>query len=133
MVTPRVVLSLGVSQLAVVAAAGLPVAFGVGLLAGFSTPAAGVFAFLYGACNGALTIARGTLPLVLFDPATYGATVGRLLLPGFLASAVAPMLYAIVTSHGGGPAALLLSLAAALVALAAAIALRRITLDRRTS
>ena len=39
---------------------------------------------LYGACNGLLTIARGTLPLALFDYRSYGAVVGGLLIPSFL-------------------------------------------------
>ena len=35
-----------------------------------------VYALAYGACNGLLTIARGTLPLALFDYRSYGAVVG---------------------------------------------------------
>jgi hypothetical protein len=38
------------------------------------------FAFLHGACNGILTISRGTLPLVLFDHQSYGRLVGALIM-----------------------------------------------------
>ena len=43
----------------------------------FGGPAAAVFAVLHGAGNGILTIAKGTLPLVLFGPpATATARAG---------------------------------------------------------
>ncbi|PWC36150.1 transporter [Azospirillum sp. TSO35-2] len=95
----------------------LPVAFG-------ATPAAGIaFALLFGAGNGLVTIVRGALPLVLFDPAHYGQTVGRLITPGFFASALAPLLYALVIERFGDAAALWLSFLLAIGALAAALVL----------
>ena len=86
-------------------------------------PAAIAFAFLYGAGNGLLTITRGTLPLVLFDPRTYGALVGRLLVPSFFLSAAAPLVYAVVIERFGDTAALAMSLGIALVIVAAGIVL----------
>ncbi len=62
----------------------LPVSFVAGLWSGTSIAAAIVFALVYGAGNGLLTITRGTLPLVLFEPREYGTIVGRLLAPSFL-------------------------------------------------
>ncbi|HTO83878.1 MAG TPA: MFS transporter [Methylomirabilota bacterium] len=101
----------------------LPPSFAAGLLSGAFATAAIAFAFLYGAGNGILTITRGTMPLVLFDPRSYGSLVGRLLVPSFLCSAAAPLLYALVIERFGNAAALDLSLAAAGVTFAAALAL----------
>jgi len=110
--------------LAVLSSAILPVAFGCGLLSGVSVAAAIAFALLYGAGNGLLTIVRGTLPLVLFDPSRYGALVGRLLMPSFLLSALAPLVYALVIERFGDRAALALSLLLAGLICAAAALLR---------
>ncbi|MFH6601688.1 MFS transporter [Ectopseudomonas khazarica] len=46
---------------------------------------------LYGAGNGILTITRGTLPLVLFGPAGYGARMGLLASPMLIAQAAGPI------------------------------------------
>lgn len=104
----------------------LPVCFAAGLWSGQSMAAAIVFAFVYGAGNGLLTITRGTLPLALFDHRTYGSFVGRLLTPSFLLSAAAPLAYAAAISRFGAPAALYLSLAVGTCALLAALGLRRV-------
>jgi hypothetical protein len=109
--------------LTVAAAAVLPLCFLAGLWGGQAPAAAIGFAFLYGAGNGLLTITRGTLPLVLFDPGRYGAVAGRLLIPGFLGSAAAPMAYAAMIEWLGPAAALWLSAAVAAVTLAAAAGL----------
>ena len=102
----------------------LPVGFAAGLLSGEALAAAIAFALLYGAGNGLLSITRGTLPLALFDHRTYGALVGRLLVPSFLLAAVAPLGYAVVIERLGDIAALVLSVAIALTTLAAAAALK---------
>lgn len=106
------------TALNLIATAALPVCFVAGLFGGL-VPAAIAFAFLYGAGNGLLTITRGTLPLVLFDPRTYGALVGRLLVPSFFVSAAAPLAYAVVIERFGDAAALTMSLGIALVIVAA--------------
>lgn len=111
-------------SLNLLAAVLLPVGFVAGLWSGRSSAAAAAFAFLYGAGNGLATIARGTLPLVLFDPRSYGAVVGRLLAPSFVASAAAPLAYALVIQRFGDLAAILASLALTLAVLAAAAVLR---------
>lgn len=113
------------TRLALFAAALLVPSFLIGLGSGWAVVAGGVFALLFGAGNGLLTITRGTLPLVLFDARTYGATVGRLITPSFYASALAPLLYALVIERAGPAAALWLSVGIALVGLAAAVGLWR--------
>ena len=50
-----------------------------------------VFAVFYGAGNGILTIARGTLPLALFGPQGFGRRVGMLSLPARATGALAPL------------------------------------------
>lgn len=114
---------LGPLALNVLASALVPLSFVAGL-GGGALPLAVAFAFLYGGGNGISTIARGTLPLVLFDYRTYGALVGRLLAPSFVVSAAAPFAYAVVIERAGGRAAMIVSLAAAATALAAALALQ---------
>jgi MFS family permease len=115
----------------VLASALLPACFVAGLWSGGFVLAAVAFAFLYGAGNGLSTIARGTLPLVLFDYRTYGTLVGRLLVPSFVVSAAAPFAYALVIERFGERAAMHLSLAVAVIALSAAVTLRVRFGDRR--
>lgn len=55
-----------------------------------------LFAVLHGAGNGILTIAKGTLPLVLFGPLGYGARQGWLMLPARVTQAMAPFLFGLV-------------------------------------
>jgi predicted MFS family arabinose efflux permease len=109
--------------LAAVASSILPLCFIAGIFSGVAAIAGIAFAFLYGVGNGLITIVRGTMPLVLFDHRTYGATVGRLLTPSFLLSAVAPLAYALVIEHLGNDAALILSAIIGAVVFAAALLL----------
>lgn len=102
----------------------LIVSFMAGSGSGYLVILAAVCATLYGAGNGLSTIARGALPLILFDHRNYGAIVGRLMVPGFLLSAVAPIAYAAVIERFGATGALIMSTAIAMVMGAAAVGLR---------
>jgi len=95
----------------------MPLCFVAGMLAGHPVAAA-LYAGLYGACNGLLTITRGTLPLALFDYRVYGALVGRLLVPGFLLTAAAPVAYGELIAWQGPRAAMVASTLLAMVILA---------------
>ena len=53
-----------------------------------------LFAMLYGWSNGVLTITRGTVPAELFGRDGYGALLGRLAMPQFIARALAPAAFA---------------------------------------
>ena len=55
-----------------------------------------LFAVLHGAGNGILTIAKGTLPLVLFGPQGYGARQGWLMMPARVMQALAPFLFGLI-------------------------------------
>ncbi len=96
---------------------------GVLALLGLGTPLAPLFALLHGAGNGILTIAKGTLPLVLFGPQGYGARQGWLLMPARVAQALAPFLFGLALD-GWGAGAMLLSAALGLLAFAALLLVR---------
>ena len=102
----------------------LPVSFIAGLWSGTSIVAAVVFALVYGAGNGLLTITRGTLPLLLFEPREYGTVVGRLIAPSFLLSAAAPLAFASLIEGFGERSALELSLGLSLGLFGCALLLR---------
>jgi predicted MFS family arabinose efflux permease len=68
----------------------IPGAIGFGVL----------FAMCYGASNGILTIARGTVPAELFGSQQQGALLGALARPSFFAKALAPALFAAGLSAG---------------------------------
>jgi MFS family permease len=111
-------------SLGVLATGLFPLYFAAGLLSGPSALAGAAFTLLYGAGNGLVTIVRGTLPLVLFDPLAYGGLIGRFLIPSFSLSALGPLAYAVVIERLGEAAALYLSAALAGLSLAGALALR---------
>lgn len=102
----------------------LPLCFLLALVPGGNLYATAAYTLLYGACNGLMTITRGTLPLALFDFRSYGALVGALLIPSFLLTAAAPVAYAFVIEWQGAKAAMMMSAALAAVIAAAAVMLR---------
>jgi predicted MFS family arabinose efflux permease len=85
-------------------------------------PAAAVFAVLHGAGNGILTIAKGTLPLAIFGPSSYGLRQGVLMVPARFAQATAPFLFALLMERIGA-SALILSTVVTLAGLAALLSL----------
>jgi hypothetical protein len=54
------------------------------------------FAIFYGWSNGVMTIVRGTVPAELFGHRGYGALLGRLAQPQFVAKAFAPLALTLV-------------------------------------
>jgi len=60
-----------------------------------------VFTILYGAGNGILTIARGTLPLAVFGPVGFGHRVGLLAMPARVSGAVAPLVLGLLLQSFG--------------------------------
>ena len=92
---------------------------GVVLLLAIGPGAAIAAMAVYGAGNGIMTIARGTLPLALFGPHGYGARIGRIAQPALIAQALAPIALAAVLEHAGASALLGVT---AIIALCAAAA-----------
>jgi predicted MFS family arabinose efflux permease len=84
------------------------------------------FAILYGAGNGLLTIARGTVPLALFGPNAYGERTGLLGAPARAAQALAPLLFGFLLGTMG-LAALFVSAGLCVAALGALLCLRKST------
>jgi predicted MFS family arabinose efflux permease len=71
------------------------------ILAAIGPAAAAAFAIFYGAGNGLLTIARGTVPLAVFGPHGYGERTGLLGAPARAAQALAPLLFGILLDRMG--------------------------------
>ena len=67
-------------------------------------PAGMLFTLLHGAGNGVLTIAKGTLPLVLFGAKDYGARQGLLMVPARFAQALSPWLFGLAIDRFGAQA-----------------------------
>ncbi len=99
--------------------------FAVLAVFGFTIPAAAVFALMFGAANGLMTIARGALPLALFGPAGYGRLLGRIAKPFQVMQALAPVALAFVIERAGDPAGLAVAAGCALAALFCMATLRR--------
>jgi MFS family permease len=74
---------------------------GAVVLAVIGPPAAVAFALFYGAGNGLLTIARGTVPLAVFGPHGYGERTGLLGAPARAAQALAPLLFGLLLDRMG--------------------------------
>lgn len=70
----------------------------------FGVPAGALFTLLHGAGNGVLTIAKGTLPLVLFGSQNYGARQGLLMVPARFAQALSPWLFGLAIDRFGAGA-----------------------------
>jgi predicted MFS family arabinose efflux permease len=96
---------------------------GAAILALAGAPAAAVFVVFHGAGNGVLTIAKGTLPLVLFGPQGYGHRQGLLMVPARIAQALAPWLFGLCLNQWGA-GALWLSAGLGSIAFSALMALR---------
>lgn len=84
------------------ATAGHPL--GVLLLALGGPLGAWLFAVMHGMGNGILTIAKGTLPLVVFGAAGYGERQGWLMAPARVSQAFAPVIFGLAMAHWGGHA-----------------------------
>ncbi len=102
---------------------------GTGLLL-TGLPVTALALILYGAGNGVHTIARGALPLVLFNPRYYASIMGRLATPSLIVQAAAPSIGALLLDHGGASAMLGVLFAAALTAVVLVLFLARMSAAR---
>jgi predicted MFS family arabinose efflux permease len=96
---------------------------GAVIFAVFGPPAAIAFTVFYGAGNGLLTIARGTVPLAVFGPLGYGERTGLLGAPARAAQALAPLLFGLLLDAMGA-SVIVVSAALCLAAFAALLPLR---------
>lgn len=96
------------------------------LLIGGSLPiVAGLFAIAFGISMGLSSIVRGTVPLQLFGPVGFGATMGQLSAPGLVIKAAAPLAFAVSLERGGVMLSTLLLVAVSALAAAALVVLAR--------
>lgn len=98
---------------------------GVALLLIAGPAAAPLFRVLHGAGNGILTIAKGTLPLVIFGPQGYGHRQGLLMVPARVAQALAPWLFGLALDAWGSGSLVV----SAVVGAAACLALGLLSVD----
>jgi len=117
---------LHVGQVGRIATAALPVSLIVLLWADASMLGLILFALLFGAGNGVMTIVRGALPVEMYGRDNYGAIAGALATPGLVARSVGPIFAALLWSALGGyeSATVVLIAVAAVGALAFAFATR---------
>ncbi|MBM3598630.1 MAG: MFS transporter [Alphaproteobacteria bacterium] len=97
---------------------------GAAFLGLFGPIAAIGFTLLYGAGNGLLTIARGTLPLAIFGPQSFGERTGLLGAPARITQAFAPFVFGVLLEMLGVHL-IVVSAALCLSALAALLCLRK--------
>jgi MFS family permease len=95
---------------------------GAAVFAVFGPAAAVAFTIFYGAGNGLLTIARGTVPLAVFGPHGYGERTGLLGAPARAAQALAPLLFGLLLDAMGA-SVIIVSVALCLAAFAALLCL----------
>lgn len=91
------------------------------------TSAAAAFAVLHGLGNGILTIAIGTLPLLIFGAKGYGQRQGFLMVPARIVQAGAPFLFGIAVERWGDGALWF----SAMLGLSACLALVIMTADMK--
>jgi len=77
---------------------------GAALLLAGGPALAPAFVLMHGGGNGILTIAKGTLPLVLFGPHGYGLRQGWLTMPARIAQAIAPLAFGLALERWGSGA-----------------------------
>ncbi|MGL4406148.1 MAG: hypothetical protein ACRCT6_10335, partial [Notoacmeibacter sp.] len=107
-----------------IALGALAVSIALLLLTSGSTATAILFALFYGAAQGLITIARGTVPLQLFGVQGYATLVGRITGIRFLVNAASPFLFALTMTHLSTDAALMACGLATAISLLAFMQLR---------
>jgi len=93
----------------------------------FGTSVAAAFAVLHGLVNGILTIAIGTLPLLIFGAKGYGQRQGFLMVPARIVQAGAPFLFGMAVERWGDGALCF----SAVLGLSACLALLALMADTR--
>jgi MFS family permease len=100
------------STVGVIAMGLLPMSLAVFLIADGTLALFALFALMYGAGNGVMTIVRGTIPVELYGRAHYGAVNGAMAAPVLVSKALGPVAAAFVWSLFGGYNGVVVTLAA---------------------
>ncbi len=112
-------------RLAMISAAMMVLALGLLAIASPWLVAALLFSALFGLGSGLTSIVRGTVPLALFGPQSYGARVGKLTSARLILSSIAPFAFALVLERAGTTVGLCLLIGLALLAVGALWAIGR--------
>lgn len=96
------------------------------LFMGFGVVFAFVFVVVFGLTSGWVSLARSTLPLVLFGSGGFATLIGRLALPLNLTFAASPTVYAFVMEYSGTRGAIILSVVLLLISALAFVQLDRL-------
>jgi hypothetical protein len=99
-------------------------AFAMLAFAGASPLVAALFAIVFGAANGVMTVARGALPLLMYGPIGYGRVIGRIARPGLFVQALAPFVVASAVERFSDRAVLEMGIVGALLALGCFLTIR---------
>lgn len=118
---------LAPTWLAVLSTALLPCSLALLLVSAPALPGAIAFALFFGMGSGLVSIVRGTVPLILFGTADYGARLGRLTAIRVISTAAAPFVLAVLLARLGPGWALAGLAAVGLVGVAALVALARLS------
>jgi predicted MFS family arabinose efflux permease len=102
----------------------MALAFALLSFVGISFPIAAAFAIAFGAANGVMTIARGSLPLVMFGPQGYGRVIGRIARPALFLQAFAPFVVASAVERWSDQTVLEMGMLGAMVALGCFLTIR---------
>ncbi len=84
-----------------------------------------LFAIMFGAANGLITITRGAVPLALFGAVGYGRILGRIAKPFQVMQALAPVALAFTIERASDMGGLALTAACTAVAFVCMLAIRR--------
>lgn len=118
---------LAATWLAVLSTALLPCGLALLLVSAPALPGALAFALLFGMGSGLISIVRGTVPLMLFGTADYGARLGRLTAIRVVTTAAAPFALAVLLARLGPAWALSGLVLIGLAGVVALIALARLS------
>jgi len=102
----------------------MAVSFAMLAFVGVSVPVAGLFCVAFGAANGVMTIARGSLPLLMFGHAGYGRVIGRIARPALFIQASAPFVVAAAVERFSDAAVIEVGMVTALAGLGCFLLLR---------
>jgi MFS family permease len=102
----------------------MAVAFAMLAFAGVSVAVGAAFCVAFGAANGVMTIARGSLPLLMFGATGYGRVIGRIARPALFLQALAPFVVASAVEEFSDVAVIEIAFAGTLAALGCFLAIR---------
>lgn len=106
---------------------------GAACIGWFGSSGATAFAVLHGLGNGILTIAIGTLPLLVFGSKGYGQRQGLLMVPARIVQAGAPFLFGLAVERWGAGALWLSTMLGILACVAVAVMAAGVNVEQKVA